>query len=121
MTKQEVDKAVKREIARLKKLYQDIDPKEKTIVEGLIVQAARLRVSLDILWDDIIDKGDVELFTQSDKTEPYERERPVARLFNSRDKNYQTIIKQLNDRLPEDKATDASEELLSFAFGKKKK
>jgi len=35
------------------------------------------------------------MFTQSEKTEPYERERPVARLYNTMNANYQKIIKQL--------------------------
>ena len=120
MDKIEIDRAVKKEITRLKRIYKDIPPNDKAIVDGLIIQAARLRVSLDIMWEDISINGDTEMFTQSEKTDPYERERPVARLFNSRDKNYQTIIKQLNDKLPDDKSTDASEEILKFAFGGKK-
>ena len=120
MDKMEMDRAVKKEIARLKKIYAEIDPKDKAVVDGLIVQAARLRASLDALWDDICTKGDTELFSQSDKTEPYERERPAARLFNTRDKNYQTIIKLLNDRLPEGKAIDAGEEIMKFALAGKK-
>jgi hypothetical protein len=46
------------------------------------------------------EKGYVELFTQSEKTEPYERERPIARLYNTMNKNYQSIIKQLSDLVP---------------------
>lgn len=115
-----MDKAVKKEITRLKRIYKDIAPNDKAIVDGLIIQAARLRASLDELWEDLCQNGNTELFTQSEKTEPYERERPAARLFNSRDKNYQAIIKQLNDKLPEDKATDVSEEILKFALQGKK-
>ena len=37
------------------------------------------------------------MFSQSEKTEPYERERPVARLYNTMNKNYQSIIKQMSD------------------------
>ena len=32
------------------------------------------------MWEDIKEKGDYDLFTQSEKTPPYERERPVAKL-----------------------------------------
>lgn len=90
------------EIARLTQLYRELPPKKFALAQGLIVQAARLRVRLDKLWQDIEKNGEVELFTQSEKTDPYERERPCARLFTSTDKNYQGIIKQLNDMLPED-------------------
>ena len=58
---------------------------------------ARLRILLDEMWIDISENGDVEMFSQSDKQEPYERERPIAKLFNSRDMSYQRIIKQLTD------------------------
>jgi len=95
LDKEQMDKAVKKEITRL-------------------------RASLDELWEDLCINGNTEMFSQSDKTEPYERERPAARLFNSRDKNYQAIIKQLNDKLPEDKVNDVSEEILKFALQGKK-
>lgn len=88
------------EIRRLTKIYKDLPPNQFAVAQGLIVQAARLRVRLDHLWQDIQDKGETEWFTQSEKTEPYERERPAARLFTSTDKNYQSIIKQLNELTP---------------------
>ena len=59
-----------------------------------------MRVTLEIYEKDLDENGYVESFTQSEKTEPYERERPVARLYNTMNKNYQSIIKQLTDLLP---------------------
>lgn len=120
LDKIDIDKQVKKEMVRLKRIYKDLDDKDMALVDGLIVQASRLRVSLDMLWDDLMINGDVELFSQSEKTEPYERERPAARLFNARDKNYQAIIKQLNEKLPPQTPTDQSEEILKFAFSGKK-
>lgn len=67
----------------------------------MIIQAARLRVLLDEMWIDITENGDYSLFSQSEKQEPYERERPVAKLYNSRNDSYQRIIKQLADLVPE--------------------
>jgi len=55
------------------------------------------------MWIDISEKGDYELFSQSENQAPYERERPVAKQYNSRDQSYQRIIKQLTDYLPEEK------------------
>lgn len=97
------------EVKRLKKLYANIPTNKKALADGLIVQAARLRVRLNKLWLDLLEHGETEMFSQSDKTEPYERERPSARLFTSTDKNYQSIIKQLNDMLPTDEPTDIDE------------
>lgn len=101
------------EVKRLKQIYKDLPPNQFAVAEGLIVQAARLRVRLDRLWHDLEENGEVELFTQSEKTEPYERERPIARLFTSTDKNYQSIIKQLNELTPPSKAKSKLEAMLS--------
>lgn len=88
------------EIRRLNRIYANLPPKQKQLAEGLIVQAARLRVRLDELNLDIQEHGLTELFQQSEKVEPYERERPQASLFIKCDKNYQAIIRQLNDMMP---------------------
>ena len=88
------------EVARLRKLYEALPPKPLALAEGLIIQAARLRVRLDKLWAELQEKGETEWFTQSDKTDPYERERPASRTFTATDNSYQSIIKQLNDMLP---------------------
>lgn len=106
------DDRVKREITRLKKIYAGIAEKDMQLLEGLLVQAARLRVMLDDMWADICCNGDVEQFSQSANQEPYERLRPVATLFNQRDKAYQTIIKLLNDKKPEE--PEKQNELIEF-------
>lgn len=90
------------EVKRLAALYKELPPKKFELAQGLILQAARLRVRLDNLWEEIEKDGDFEDFTQSEKTPSYERERPCARLFTATDKNYQSIIKQLDAMLPPD-------------------
>lgn len=103
------EKLVKKEKARLQKLYKNIPENQKKLTEGLIVQAARLRVLLDEMWVDITENGDYDLFSQSDKQEPYERERPVAKMYNSRNDSYCRILKQLSDILPEEKNNEPDE------------
>ena len=88
------------EIKRLTKIYKNLPPNQFAVAQGLIVQAARLRIRLNRLWEDIQQNGETEPFTQSDKVEPYDKERPSARLFTATDKNYQSIIKQLNELTP---------------------
>ena len=90
------------EVERLTEIYKCLPPKQFALAQGLIIQAARLRVRLDKLWTELEEKGETEWFTQSDKTDPYERERPASRTFTATDKSYQSIIKQLNDMLPAD-------------------
>lgn len=97
------DKLVKKEKNRMKRLFKDIPENKLKAVDGLLIQAARLKILLDEMWIDISEKGDVEMFSQSEKQDPYERERPIAKLFNSRDMSYQRIMKQLTDLLPLEK------------------
>lgn len=96
------EKLVKKEKKRIQQLYKNIPENQKKLTEGLIVQAARLRVLLDEMWIDITENGDYEMFSQSEKQAPYERERPVAKMYNSRNDSYCRIIKQLSDILPEE-------------------
>lgn len=101
-TKKELtkDDRINKEEKRLRQIYKNIDEDNKAIIDGLIQRAAYMRVTLEDWEKDIDDNGFIEMFTQSEKTAPYERERPVIRLYNTMNKNYQSIIKQLSDLVP---------------------
>ncbi len=101
------------EIKRLAKIYKNIPKNQYAVVQGLIAEAARLRVRLNILWDDLQKNGEVEKFTQSEKTDPYERERPASRIYTATNKAYQSIIKQLTDLCPPDEQIDELSEFLN--------
>ena len=92
-------KRIKKELSKLKKVYKDIPKDKMIIVDGLINRAAFMRISLEDMELDIHEDGFVEMFSQSETQTPYERERPVARLYNSMNKNYQSIIKELTSHL----------------------
>ena len=85
---------------RLMRIYKGMEPNQLKVVEGLIAEAARLRVRLDYLWADLQKNGETEMFSQSEKTEPYERERPQSRIYTATNKSYQAIIKQLSELCP---------------------
>ncbi len=118
--REEKKKRVRKEYNRIKKIYKDMPPDVKTTVDSLIHRAAFMRVSLEDMEADLDERGFVEFFSQSEKTEPYERERPVARLYNTLNKNYQSIMKQLSDLVPKPKAIESTEEDQLLAFLKKK-
>ena len=101
-SKKELTKSdrISKEEKRLRAIYKDIAKDNKAIADGLIQRAAYMRVALEDYEADLDANGYVEKFTQSEKTPAYERERPVARLYNSMNKNYQSIIKQLSDLIP---------------------
>ena len=120
--KKELDKDARllKEERRLRRIYRTIDKDNKAIIDGLIRRAAYMRVTLED-WEIDIDKnGYYEMFTQSDKTDPYERERPVIRLYNTMNKNYQSIIKQLSDLVPKQdlKAKEKDDGFAAFVTGR---
>ena len=96
------DERIKKEERRLKRIYKNIGKDNKAIIEGLVQRAAYMRVTLEDYEKDLDEGGYTEMFTQSVNTPPYERERPVARLYNTMNKNYQSIIKQLGDLVPKE-------------------
>lgn len=102
----------KSETERLTAVYDNLPPKRFAVAQGLIAQAARIRVNLDRLAEDIAENGMTEMFQQSDKVEPYKKTRPEADLFIKLDKNYQSIIKQLNDMIQND--VDTIDDFESF-------
>lgn len=96
------DERITKEEKRLRTIYKNIDRDNKAIIDGLIQRAAYMRVTLEDYEKDLDEGGYTEMFTQSINTPPYERERPVARLYNTMNKNYQSIIKQLGDLVPKE-------------------
>lgn len=88
------------EYERLSVLYEKIPENKRKLVEGLLWQAARLRVSLDDLWEDIKENGNTEMFKQANDGVEFPRERPESKIFAVRDKSYLSIIKKLDEMLP---------------------
>jgi len=111
----EREKRIKREQSRLKKLFADVEENRKKAVEGLIIRAAFMRISLEDLEEDLNENGLTESFRQGEKQEPYERKRPAAELYNTMNTSYQKIIKQITDLLPSEKKE--RDDLMDFLCG----
>ena len=88
------------EYERLSVLYQAIPANKRALVDGLLWQAARLRVSLDDLYADLQKNGNTEMFKQANDGVEFPRERPESKIFSARDKSYLSIIKKLDELLP---------------------
>lgn len=114
MAKAKFDTRVKREKDRLQEVYSGLDDKRKAVVEGLIEEAAFMRVSLQDLKEDIEQNGDTELFCQGKEQEPYLRERPSSKKYDTRNANYQKIIKLLLEQLPKEQQTSGGDDFESF-------
>lgn len=108
------EKRIEKEILRLSKFFAAAPAGKRQLAEGLIRRAAYMRVTLEDFEVDLDTNGHVELFSQSEKLEPYERERPAARLYNSMIRNYQTLMKQLVDLLPANASNEIKNEIKEF-------
>lgn len=113
------DKLIKKETARLNRIFKHLPDDHKKAAIGLIERSAYLRISLEELERDLDLNGYVELFSQSDKLEPYERERPAARLYANLLSRYAAISKQLNNMLPDMPEAEAPDDCFdSFVSGR---
>lgn len=73
---------VKKEYKRIKALFADVDEKQLQLVDGAIIEAARLRVELDRLHDIVKQSGLVKVDPDNplrQKVLPVSRELPKVR------------------------------------------
>lgn len=111
----DMESRVKEEEDRLKKIFANVTKDKVDLVNGLIIQAARLRILLDDNWKDIVENGEYEKFKQSENQLAYDRKRPIVENYDNRDKTYQSIIKQLTELLPNGTKQDKKSKLLKRA------
>ncbi|WP_122639848.1 MULTISPECIES: hypothetical protein [unclassified Romboutsia] len=120
LQKLEKEKKIKTEINRLKKIYKDF-PKEKVkVLEGLIQEAAFMKISLEEMREDLLTNGLTEIFEQGSQS--FDRERPQVKIYTTFMQRYSRVMKQLIDLLPEEEKKEEADELLAFlSKGKIKK
>ncbi len=112
------NRRIKSEVKKLSAVMKDVPEDMMIAADGLIQRAAFMRISLEDYEENIKEFGHTELFSQSDKTEPYDRERPVVRLYNSMVKNYNAVMIKLFDFIP-DKPADNPDPAYNKFFGGK--
>ena len=100
------EERIGKEERRLLRLFREMEETRKKTVLGLIRRAAFMRISLEDLEDYLNENGFTEMFSQSDKQEPYLRERPEAKIYATLNAGYQKIMKQLTDLLPKEDRLD---------------
>ncbi len=105
---------IKKEKDRLLKICESMNPAVLDSVEGLIDNLSWLRVELDLLREDINENGYTELFQQSEKVPPYNKERVQVSEYDKWFKNYVNGLKQLISKLPDDSQAAAMDELQAF-------
>lgn len=119
MAKAKKKTRIHKENERLRARYAALPEDTLEIIDGLIDRAAYMRITLDDMEEDIDENGRVEMFSQSEHQEPYERERPVVKQYIQMSRNYQSIVKQLDDKLPKPKEPETGgDDFDEFAAGR---
>lgn len=99
MAKKSFDTRVKTEKKRLMDVFSGVDEQKLSVAIGLIDRAAFMRCTLEDLEAEIKENGDTELFSQG-KEEPYYRETPCSKKYDTRSAIYLKIIAKLREELP---------------------
>lgn len=106
---------------RLRKILEDVPSQQRELCEKLIDRAAFMLVTL-LEYEEIITReGIITEMSQGSYT--IQRENPAAKGYNTMIKNYQAVIKQLTDLLPDKKdaaVEEAGERLKEFVRKGKK-
>lgn len=105
------DDAIKKEIAKYKKIFNKIEEDRKPFAERLYNQAAFMNVTLSELQENIKTEGAVIKTINGNGFETT-TEHPAQKSYNTMIKNYNATIKALIDLLPP--AEKESDELLDF-------
>ena len=98
LTKIEQDVIIKKEIARLNETLKDITEDKKKLAKRLIERVAFMTVTLEILEDEIKDKGPTYLFEQGSQKMIIEN--PAQKSYNTMINRYTSSCEKLLNLLP---------------------
>ncbi|MCC0641618.1 hypothetical protein IC217_15695 [Clostridioides sp. ES-W-0017-02] len=108
----EKEKKIKQEVSRLKKNYKDLEKEKVKILDGLVNEAAFLKISLEETREILTKEGLTEIFKQG--KQEFERERLQVKIYLNFMKLYSSVMKQLIDIIPSDIKQEEEDELIEF-------
>lgn len=108
----ERDKLIKKELAKLNKLFSDLPKNKLELCEGLIQNAAFMKVTLLDLQKEILENGAVIPCTSGNGFETI-KDNPAQKAYTTMISRYTVIIKQLSDFLPEEQRASKLEALIN--------
>ncbi|MCE0775449.1 hypothetical protein LWF11_13115 [Clostridioides difficile] len=108
----EKEKKIKQEVSRLKKNYKDLEKEKNKILDGLVNEAAFLKISLEETREILIREGLTEIFKQG--KQEFERERLQVKIYLNFMKLYTSVMRQLIDIIPSDKKQEEEDKLIEF-------
>lgn len=110
----EKEKKIRAEKNRILKIYKDIklDAKIIKVLEGLVSDAAFMRIAIEEIKEKLIKEGLMEKFKNG--SQEFMRERPEAKMFLNFMKQYANTMKQLIDLMPVQVKNEEQDQLLQF-------
>jgi uncharacterized protein YfbU (UPF0304 family) len=116
---EEKDRQTKKEIQKLRRLFKNLPKDKMKAADGLIQEAAFMKVTLEETRHVIDQEGILEKFEQG--AQKFLREHPATKVYNTMIQRYATVCKQLFDMIPDpDAGKQAEDELMTFVKRSKK-
>lgn len=106
------DTLIKREISRLTNLFQNIERSRRLGTNGLIEEAAYMKITLKELKEEIDKVGPVDEMSQGSYS--ILREHPALKSYNTMVQRYAAILRQLTDLLPKEEKADELDDFDRF-------
>ncbi len=111
-TEEEKQKAIKKEITKLRRLFKNLPKDKQKAAEGLLQEAAFMKATLEETRHIIDKEGILENFEQG--KQKFVREHPATKVYNTMIQRYSTVCKQIFDMLPGETSKEAEDELMAF-------
>lgn len=110
----EKEKKIRAEKNRIAKIYKNnnLDKDIIKVLEGLISDAAFMRVAIEEIKQNLIKDGLMEKFKNG--SQEFMREKPESKLFLNFMKQYASTMKQLIDLMPVQVKEEEQDKLLQF-------
>jgi hypothetical protein len=106
------------ELTKLTAIFENIAEDKRRVVDKLIGNAAFMAEQLELLQNDIKQKGYISEY-QNGENQWGTKKSPEIEIYNVMIKNYMAAIRQLTDLLPDDNKQEADELLQYIGSGKK--
>ncbi len=107
------DKRIKKEIAKLKRLYKNLPKDKLSAIASLIQNAAFMAVTLEDLQAAINENGCISTY-QNGENQWGTKKSPEADVYNTMIKNYSQVIRQITEMLPKEEQGAIKDELIDF-------
>ena len=112
-----ITRRVNAEYKRLIELFDHLDEKELKTIDGLLIEAARLRILCDESFEEILVSGETELVKNAHGVR--ERQRDISKVYSQRTAAYSALIKTISKLFPQqsDVPNDENEAFLNWLKG----